>query len=160
MAGKQPSIYAALVGFVLLAGYAAVGILQVLVWNPLAAVPGATLDEIRADMERANETLGAPLVLTWAVAGALLAAAVVVATLLRPTTVKNAIVLDLLLLVLAAPSHWIASFPAGMGIADAFGLSGEDHAPWGRVLYATSAVALVALVLVLAWTRRLAKVRT
>jgi hypothetical protein len=134
--------------------------LQVLVWNPLAAVPGATLDEIRADMERANETLGAPLVLTWAVAGALLAAAVVVATLLRPTTVKNAIVLDLLLLVLAAPSHWIASFPAGMGIADAFGLSGEDHAPWGRVLYATSAVALVALALVLAWTRRPARVRT
>lgn len=160
MAGKQLSIYAALVGFVLLAGYAAVGILQVLVWNPLAAVPGATLDEIRADMERANETLGAPLVLTWAVAGALLAAAVVVATLLRPTTVKNAIVLDLLLLVLAAPSHWIASFPAGMGIADAFGLSGEDHAPWGRVLYATSAVALVALALVLAWTRRPATVRT
>ena len=62
-------------------GYAVAGVLQVLVWNPLAAVPGATLDEIHAVMGRANETLSAPTVLVWAATGTVLAAAVLIATL-------------------------------------------------------------------------------
>lgn len=68
--------------------------------------------------------------------------------------------LDLLILVLGAPSHWFASFPAGMGIADTYVTFGADHAPWGMVLYAVSAAALVALIVFLvvgglaAWVRR------
>ena len=42
----------------------------------------------------------------------------------------------------------IASFPAGMGLADAFAISGGDHAPWGAVLYSVSAVAFLALAVV------------
>ncbi len=34
-------------------------------------------------------------------------------------------------------------------IADTFGLSGGDHAPWGSVLYLASAAALLLLVLFL-----------
>lgn len=66
--------------------------------------------------------------------------------LIRPESrVKKVLALAVLLLVLAAPSHWFAAFPAGMGIADAFATHGGDHAPWGVVLYAISADALVAL---------------
>lgn len=136
----------AIVGVLLVAAYAVAGTLQILVWNPLAAVPGATLPEIHAGLDQANESLAAPTVIGWAVIGVGLAALVLLRVLIRPETrVRHVLALDLLLLVLAAPSHWFAAFPAGMGIADAFATHGGDHAPWGMVLYGISAVALVVL---------------
>lgn len=42
----------------------------------------------------------------------------------------------------------MASFPAGMGVADAFATSGGDHAPWGVLLYIVSTVAFLALLVV------------
>lgn len=145
IAGQRSAAWAGVAGLLLVAGYAVAGALQVLVWNPLAAVPGATLAEIHAAMDRANESLAAPAVLMWAATGLVLAAVVLIAGLRRSISGKTAAALDLSLLVLAAPSHWMASFPAGMGLADAFGISGGDHAPWGKVLYTVSAVSLVAL---------------
>lgn len=149
---QQSDKWIALAGFLLVVGYAVAGALQILVWNPLAAVPGSTLREIHAAMDRANESLAAPGVVIWAITGALLAAAVLIAALRHSISGKTAAALDLLLLVLAAPAHWMASFPAGMGLADAFLISGGDYAPWGGVLYAVSAVSLVALIAVV--TRR------
>lgn len=144
--GQRHAVWAGIVGLVIVAGYAAGGALQVLVWNPLAAVPGATLAEIHAGLARENESLAAPAVLTWAVIGVILAALVLAGAVVRRTSrVRNVVLLDLLLLVLAAPAHWFAAFPAGMGLADAFAISGGDHAPWGKVLYLVSAVALAAL---------------
>lgn len=137
-----------LAGFVFVLGYAVAGVFQILVWNPMAAVPGATLDEIHADMARANESLAAPVVLVWAATGALLAAAVLMAALKESISTRVTAVLYLLLLGLGAPSHMMASFPAGMGVADAFATSGADHAPWGVVLYIVSTVAFLALLLV------------
>lgn len=146
---QRRAVWAGVVGLLIVTGYAVAGAFQVLVWNPLASVPGATLDEIHAGLARANESLAAPVVLAWAVIGAVLAAMVLIGALMRSISrMKNVVVLDLLLLVLAAPSHWLASFPAGMGIADAFATTGGDHAPWGMVLYAVSAVALVSLAIV------------
>jgi hypothetical protein len=145
---QQSDKWIALAGFLLVVGYAAAGALQVLVWNPLAAVPGSTLSEIHVAMDRVNESLAAPVVLIWATTGTLLAATVLIAALRHSISGKTAAALDLLLLALAAPAHWIASFPAGMGLADAFAISGGDHAPWGGVLYAVSAVSLVALIAV------------
>lgn len=146
---QRRSVWIAIVGLVLVAAYAVAGTLQILVWNPLAAVPGATLEEIHADLDQANESLAAPTVIAWAIIGFGLAAIVLLRALVRPESrVKDVLALDLLLLVLAAPSHWFAAFPAGMGIADAFATHGGDHAPWGMVLYAISAVALVALSIV------------
>jgi hypothetical protein len=140
------AVWTALGGFLLVAAYAVAGTLQTLVWNPLAAVPGATLEEIHAGLDQANESLRAPIVIVWAVMGVLLAAVVVVGAVQRSVLpVQKVLVVDLLLLVLAAPSHWYAAFPAGMGIADAFATHGGDHAPWGRALYAVSALALAAL---------------
>jgi hypothetical protein len=147
---QRRTVQAGLIGLVVVVGYALVGALQILVWNPLAAVPGTTLGEIHARLEQANETLAAPLVLAWAVVGTALAAAVLLAAANRSISrVRGVVVLDLLILVLAAPSHWFASFPAGMGIADAYGTTGGDHTPWGVVLYAVSGAALVGLIVFL-----------
>jgi hypothetical protein len=142
------AIWTGCIGFLLVVTYAVVGAFQVLVWNPMAAVHGATLEEIRADMERANESLAAPLVSAWAITGTLLAAAVLIAAMRPSVSVKTIIVLNLLLLVLGAPSLWFVSFPAGMGIADTFATTGGDHAPWGSALYIVSAMALVALIFI------------
>jgi hypothetical protein len=151
LGSRRHAAGAGLAGLLVVAGYAAVGAVQILVWNPLAAVPGATLAQIRAHLDGSNETLAAPLVLAWAGTGVVLAAAVLLAALVSPgVRLRDVVVLDLLVLALAAPSHWVASFPAGMGIADAFGTTGGDHAPWGMVLYALSTLALLALVLALA----------
>ncbi|OIH86183.1 hypothetical protein BLJ79_04780 [Arthrobacter sp. UCD-GKA] len=133
----------------MVAGYAVLGALQILVWNPLAAVPGATLAEIRAQMAGAGEYAGTPLVVAWAVTGILLGVGMLVAALLRKLSAAGATVLSLLLFVLGAPSMMVASFPSGMGLADTFGISGGDHAPWGSVLYLASAAALLLLVLFL-----------
>lgn len=142
---QWPVAWLGLAGYLSVMGYAVVGVFQILVWNPMAAVPGATLDEIHAVMERANESLSAPVVLVWAATGTLLAAAVLIATLKQSISIKVTTVLYLLLLALGAPSHMMASFPAGMGIADAFATSGGDHAPWGVMLYIVSALAFLAL---------------
>lgn len=142
---QWPVTLLGLAGYLSVVGYAVAGVFQILVWNPLAAVPGATLDEIHAVMERANESLSAPVVLVWAATGTLLAAAVLIATLKQSISIKVTTVLYLLLLALGAPSHMMASFPAGMGIADAFATSGGDHAPWGVMLYIVSALAFLAL---------------
>jgi hypothetical protein len=146
---QRSTTWIVVAGFLLVVGYAVAGALQVLVWNPLAAVPGATLAEIHAVMDRANESLAAPVVLIWAATGILLAAGVLIAGLKHSISRKASSLLDLLLLVLAAPSHWMASFPAGMGLADAFAISGGDHAPWGKVLYTVSAVSVVAVLVVI-----------
>lgn len=146
---RRSATWIGVAGFLLVVGYAVAGALQVLVWNPLAAVPGATLAEIHALMDRANESLAAPAVLIWAATGILLAAAVLIAGLKHSISGRAAAGLYLVLLVLAAPSHWMASFPAGMGLADAFAISGGDHAPWGKVLYAVSALSLVAVFVVI-----------
>ncbi|WP_374314970.1 hypothetical protein [Microbacterium sp.] len=54
----------------------------------------------------------------------------------------------LLMLVFGAPAFFAASFGPGMSLADTYGISGADYAPWGKVLYLVSAVALIAAVVV------------
>ena len=50
-------------GLVAVVAYAAVAAVQILVWNPLAAVPGATLAEISGTLDATGETFDAPMVL-------------------------------------------------------------------------------------------------
>lgn len=145
--GSSPSVWTPLVGFGLVTVYAVVGAFQIKVWNPLAAVPGATLPEIRAEMAVAHEYAGTHLVVAWAVAGILLGAGLLVAALLRKVSAAGATILTLLVIVLGAPTMMFASFAPGMGLADTFDISGGDHAPWGSLLYLASAVALLVLVL-------------
>ncbi|MFC8041849.1 hypothetical protein ACFUOZ_21045 [Paenarthrobacter sp. NPDC057355] len=142
-------------GLAAIAAFALTGALQILVWNPLAAVPGASLEEIHAGLAQANESLSAPGVLLWALLGTGLGAVVVLLTATRRISrMRTVILLDLLILGLGAPSYFWASFPAGMALADAFFISGGDHAPWGGLLYLVSVAALAAALAVTVMTRR------
>lgn len=61
------------VGFMLVVIYALTGLLQVLIWNPLAAAPGSTWAEI---LEATGWMAGSstiPMVLTWASFGIIFA---------------------------------------------------------------------------------------
>lgn len=150
-------VVAATWGLAAVAAYAVAGVLQILVWNPLAAVPGATLGEIRADMARAQEPLSASWVVGWAGIGLLLAALVLRVTVVRRTIRVNLVVaMYLVLVVFAAPGHIFVAFGPGMSLADTFMISGGDHAPWGGVLYLFSAAALVALIVLIIRTSRAA----
>ena len=129
--------------------------------NPLAAVPGTTLGQIRADMARANESLSADCVLTWGAIGILLAVVVLLVAIVRQTSqVGPVVATDLALLVFAAPGHLVVAFEPGMSIADTFMVSGGDHAPWGVALYLVSAAALVALIVLIIRAARGAAART
>jgi hypothetical protein len=150
---KRRAVLAAGAGSAVLAAYSIAGAFQTLVWNPLAAVPGATLGEIHAAMDTAGETLGAPRVIAWSAVGVALALVGLIGTVLeRAPRARHVIAGYLALLVLAAPSHMFVAFTGGMGIADAFATSGGDHAPWGGMLYLASGLALLAL-LALAFVR-------
>ena len=144
---KRRAVIAAVVGSATLAAYSITGAFQTLVWNPLAAVPGATLGEIYTALDDAGESLGAPRVFTWSAVSVALAAAALIATILTKAPRASCVIAGYLaLIVLAAPSHWFVAFTGGMGIADAFATSGGDHAPWGGLLYTASGLALLALV--------------
>ena len=73
--------------------------------------------------------------------------ALVLASLLlwnRATTPLAAAMAYLFMLTLGAPALFIASFPAGMAVADTFLVSGGDHSGWSMALYLFSTVALTA----------------
>ena len=140
------AVIAGVVGVMVIAAYAVVGAMQILVWNPLAAVPGKSLQQIEAEMVAVGESLGEPVVYGFVVIGIGLALAVLGAALLgRIKRVKTVLILGLVLLTLGAPAYWLASFTAGMSIADTFATHGGDHAPWGGVLLKFSLGALLAL---------------
>lgn len=159
---RQPrrAVRTAAGGFTVIAAYAITGVLQILVWNPLAAVPGATLGQIRTNMTLAHEPLVADGVVIWAAIGMVLAAVVLVVTIVRHMSAVGPVVAAyLVLLVFAAPGHFFVAFGPGMSIADTFMISGGDHAPWGVVLYLVSAAALLALIVLIIRAARAAAAR-
>ncbi|GAA1660852.1 hypothetical protein GCM10010977_25440 [Citricoccus zhacaiensis] len=147
----QPQRYAAAVVFLVVVAYATVAALQILVWNPLAAVPGMTLGQIRHAMEEANEALHiAPVIIVLGL-GVLLTAVLVTWMVRAGGAAVHVVLLGLALVACGAPAYFVASFNAGMSLADAFAISGADVAPWGGVLLQISLVAFVAFWLVLLW---------
>lgn len=142
-----------LVGVLVTGAYAWIGAMQILVWNPMAAVPGMTLDEIKTAMSAANEPLAEAHVYVWAAIGVCLALGFGMYGVLKvpdlPWTIARWF---LVILVLGTPTYFFASFNPGMSIADAFATSGGDHAPWSRILYGISLLALITLMLTV--TRR------
>jgi hypothetical protein len=136
-------------GCVLVIAYAVLAALQILVLNPLAARPGRTLDQIHADMAAANEAPGTAVTLLILGTGVALAILVFALMAFRPDASRTAATLSyLLMLVFGAPAFFAASFGPGMSLADTYGISDADYAPWGKVLYLVSAVALIAAVVV------------
>lgn len=135
------------VGFLLVLAYALTGSLQVLIWNPLAAAPGSTLTEILESTPSLEGSSTIPMVLVWASLGIVFATLGLHLSLRWKISTLLVIRCFLWLLVLGAPGLMFVSFPTGLGLADTYGISGADLAPWASLLYVSSAAALVILVL-------------
>lgn len=140
------TLWISIVGVLAVTVYAAWAALQILVLNPLAAVPGRTLDEIRAEMSAAGE------VLLWEPVAFILGIGVVLAVVGAVVSIRGhahpmvPAMSFLALLMLGAPGYFAASFGVGMSLADTFGISGGDYSPWARPLYAVSLLAGAALI--------------
>lgn len=147
MSRPGPPAVAALIGTALVTAYALVGALQVLVWNPLAAVPGLSLQEIYVELDHVGQSFSPTPVIVWAVLGVAAAVVVAVSTFRRSRLALSQVVLVYaLVLVGGAPSLLFVSFAPGMQLADGFGISGSDYSPWARPLYLTSFLAMVAAI--------------
>lgn len=152
---KAPRSTAAIVvgcvGFLLVIGYAVLGMLQVLVLDPLAAVPDMSLEEIYIHAARSNETIHVWVVVTLLDPGLLLGLGSLVLSFRRGATwVQSAAVASGLLFLGGLPFFW-AWFGVGMNIADAFGTSGGDHTGLGAVMWATSGCGALVLLLLAVW---------
>lgn len=135
-----------LVGELATAVYATIGAFQILVWNPMAAVPGTSLQEIKSAMSAANEPLVEAPVYVWALAGPIIALAFGIFSIVRFPDLPWAVTrIFLMFIILGTPTYFFASFNPGMSIADAFATSGGDHAPWSKILHCMSFLSLVFL---------------
>lgn len=137
----------ALLGAAAVLAYAVFAALQIQVLNPLAAVPGSTLREIHSAVTARDsaDTMGWTLMTVVLLVGpsiAVIVAVLAVRGRLRTDTVVHALLVQL---ALGSPGYWVASFPAGMTLADTFGISGADHSPWAVVLHGVSALSVVTL---------------
>lgn len=147
MDAQRGTVVISTLGALAVVVYAIWAAVHILVVNPLAAVPGWELDEIYGAMADAGEDFSVAWVLGFLVFGVLLAVAaawVCIATKAPPIVAASG---PLALLVLGAPAYFIASFGPGMSLADTFGISGGSHSPGNLPLYATSALAAVAIII-------------
>jgi hypothetical protein len=140
-------VVVAAVGTALVLGYATLALVQILYLNPLAAAPGRTLAEIHGDLAAANETLGAPMAFAIMGIGPVVAVVILGLAVARRITNPWATALICLAVLTVGPiAYFVASFGAGMSLADTYMISGADHSPWARPLYFVSVAAAVSLV--------------
>lgn len=141
---RQRPLVAAIVGTVVVMAYALFAAVQILVLNPLAAVPGASLRDIYAHVAEAGDSMGVLVVLASLAVGPGIAIALLVAVWSGPATSVRRVALQYLALVaLGALGYFWASFGPGMALADSYFISGGDHSPWATPLYVASGLALV-----------------
>lgn len=143
---RHRPLVVAVIGLVVVTAYAAWAALQILVLNPLAAVPGRTLTQIYAEMDAAGELPSGGDTVGFLALGPLLAVVMVLITAVGrvPTFVTAAFTLALL--IFGGPAYVMASFRWGMGLADTYGIGGGDHSGGSLVLYAVSLAAVVGMV--------------
>ncbi|WP_065964404.1 hypothetical protein [Curtobacterium sp. UCD-KPL2560] len=141
----------AVVGVLVVAAYAALLVVDALVLDPLAAVPGRSLDGLYAELDRQGFAVGADVATVVGLGIAGVVVAVVLATWLlvarAPTTVLVAALLAVV--ALGAPVSFASGFALGMDVADGFGVGGAAHTVWAGVRYLTSGIAFVAVPVVL-----------
>lgn len=147
---------------VTLAAFSALGILaavagsllHIYLWNPLARLPGMTLDEIYAGLAAAGELPSPALPVAWAVLWCFASVALVTFASLpfsrirRLATARRIAGAGILGIALAVGGSWIVGFGMGMGMADAFMTTGGDAAISGPLLAVIGLVYLVAALLI------------
>ena len=130
----------------------AAGVLHIVVWNPLARVPGLSLDEIYLAMSAAKETPLAAFILVWAIFWGLAAMTLPILSsshrLATFLTARRIVVIGLLTVGAAASFQWFAGFNMGMSLADTFMTSGGDAAASGPVIALVGQTALIAALLI------------
>lgn len=137
---------AAISAFLVVSAYAAWALVQILVLNPLVAVPGVSLARIYAEVEAAGQSMDVWLVVAFLAVGPLAMLAHVVLAALRPLPRWLPSVVGLSLLTAGPLVYWWASIAPSIGLADAYSIRGGDHSPWAWPLVAVSVLALVVLV--------------
>jgi hypothetical protein len=144
-------IVVAVVGVLVVTLYAALLAVNALVLDPLAAVPGASLDEIHRHLDAQGFHVQTDIVVVIALAsvGVVLAAGLSVLLLITRATAHVIATVLLAVVVMGGPASFWSGFALGMDVADAYGVGGGDHTIWAGVLYITSLVALIALPFVL-----------
>jgi hypothetical protein len=139
------AVVIAAIGTLMVTAYAALAAVQILLLNPLAAAPGLELEQIHADMAAVGESLSAPTAIGVLSVGVGLAIVLFgLIAVRREATPLAAVFGYLVLLVFGAPAYFIASFGAGMGLADTYMIGGADYSPWARPLYLVSVLCLLA----------------
>lgn len=138
------------VGALLMLG---VVLMHVFVWNPLAKLPGMTLDEIYAVMGSAggSSSGGEVSVAAVVVCGLLLLAPPVLAAtpaLAGPRSTRRIVLLGLLSISVTGGLSFFLGFGMGMGIADDFGTDGGDAAASGPLISILAQLVLVVAVFV------------
>lgn len=135
------------VGCVFVSIYAAAAFVQIRVLNPLAAVPGKSVDEIWHEVAVSQGSADIVLVPAILALGPLFGVALLVCALIWLRSAPWTVAASYLgLIVLGTPAYFVASFSPGMNLADTFGINGGDYSPWAQPLYLTSAVAIVLLI--------------
>jgi hypothetical protein len=123
-----------------------VGVLHIAVWNPLAKVPGATLDEIYAAMSVGDEVTVRVWLILWGVlaVGASIAYPVVcvLSNHWPALTRRHLVVSGLGLLGGVITAGGFPTFAMGMALADTFTIDGGDAAPTGPALAMIGQLAL------------------
>ena len=143
---RPSSLVAASTGVVVVAVYASIALLQILVWNPEAAVPGFTAHAVWRAVEEADQGPPNGFVVAIIALGPLFAVVFLVLFTVTGAGVWPTVAGYLGLLAAGMPGYFVASFGPGMGLADTYGISGGDFAVGGAALYAVSLLSLVALV--------------
>ncbi|KQS10163.1 hypothetical protein DEJ13_16070 [Curtobacterium sp. MCLR17_007] len=147
----RAQVFGPVLGAVVVTAYATLLALDGLVFDPLAAVPGATLGQIHHRVEAIGMDVGQDVVgvLVTAGVGVTLAAFFAVVAIRGRMPVPVAAVCHLALLTFGAVAVFQSGFFLGMDVADAYGVSGGSHSAFSGVLYGTSLAALVAIPVVL-----------
>ncbi|MCR2783748.1 MULTISPECIES: hypothetical protein [unclassified Microbacterium] len=123
---------------------------QILVWNPLAKVPGLTLEQIYAEMTAAGQLPPAGHVILgmWAVVWGLAAIVFPIGVRVPWVSARRVAVMGFAMVGLIGTTQWIPAFGIGMALADTFLTSGEDASPVGAVIMIAGNVALAAAALI------------
>ncbi|TQL84496.1 hypothetical protein [Microbacterium saperdae] len=147
MKRRRQTVWISIVGVVAVTLYAAFAAVQILVLNPLAAMPGLTLDEIRGRMSGAGEAVGQPMVLGILGAGVVFAIGVAVVAIVRGAHPIVTTMCFLAVLAGGAPAYFVAAFGPGMALADTFMIGGGDASHWSLVLYVISVLSLLVVLI-------------
>lgn len=145
-AQRRSRVLTALVGLVVVTAYAVVALVQILVWNPEAAVPGLSAAEVWREVGAADQGPPNAFVVGVIVVGPLLALVFVGVFALTDVGVWAVVSCYLGLVVAGVAGYFVASFGPGMGLADTYGITGGDFSFGGAALGLVSLLAMLGLV--------------